>query len=384
MRAMVNHWKLSRLVPAVLALALFAAGCGNGDPEDTAGGAPADGDEASVEPIALNYAGALGPEHPGQRMMEWWVDRVNEYSDIPVEVEIFYSGGLIPFPEIIPGVGDGRADLGYAAPLYNPAEMPLNTIAEVPFLVENLEAQMRAADEFYETSEPFRQEYTDMGVEMLLLFPTGEAVIGSKEPLETIADVQGKQIRSWGRIAEAINQAGGNGIAIEFNEIYESVERGLLDAHVNTVGAIHSSGLYEITPYVYDPGFGAALTLQPLVINKERWDSFPQTVRDAMEQATADYWDEAFNMLEEMEGQACTEMLEAGAQFAIWSEGEQQGWQEIVGDQYSEEWVANMEEQGLPGRAFFDEYTSLVDKYEAEATFLPTAQACAQQTGQAS
>lgn len=381
-----------RLIAGLVVLLLAVAACGDADSPNapTEDDSPQEqetedtsGDSASSdESYTFTVSSIVGPTHPGQKHFEWWADRVKEYTDGRVDFEIVYGGGLLGTTDTIPGVGDGRADMGYAPPQYHPAELPLATLAELPFITRNAEAQMRAANELYENNEAFRQEWNDLGVEVLFFVLAGQTLLASKEPIPGIDALAGKQIRAAGRVAEAIEAAGANAIAIDFVEIYESLERGLLDAATSVpLGAIFSAELYTPAPYIYDPGFGESIVFQSIIMNKETLDGLPDDIRAAMDRATEEYWEAVPEMMLEDEAAACEAMIEAGATFETWPEAERERWPELIGGQQAEEWVEAREAEGLPGEEIFEEYTSLIEQFEEQATYVPAIEACEAASG---
>src|SRR5690606_26036025 len=105
---------------------------------------------------------------------------------------------------------DGRADLGYTGAFYHPRELVLSNMAEIPFLTENVDAQIKAHHEIYTSGGIMQEEFHQNGVHALLFTTIGSAIIGSKEPIETVDDLRGLSIRATGRIAEVFEMVGAN------------------------------------------------------------------------------------------------------------------------------------------------------------------------------
>lgn len=358
------------LMAGAAALSLLVAACGGGE------GSASEGD---VDSVTLVFSSGVGENHPGQRHMRTWAERVTELTDGAVQFEYNYGGSLLPIDEEIPGVGDGRADMAYGSPHYNPTLLPLTTVGELPFITRNAEAQMKAAHDLLQEHEALQAEWQAAGVKPLFQALIGSSLLGSTEELTSIEDLQGLQIRAFGAGAKSYEAAGANVVTIPFPELYESAQRGLVDA-ISGLGftGFHSGQLYQVTPIIHDPGHGESIAFQTIVINQEVYDSLSPEIKEAFDQATEEYYERVADLVTEDEEAACRAMLEDGAEFIVWDDEAVAAWGPLIGDQLQEEWVKSMEDQGLPGRDVLGTYLDLVEKYEAEASYVPAVERCAQ------
>ncbi len=357
------------LMASAAALSLTVAACGS---DGTA-------DEGGVESVTMTFSSGVGENHPGQRHMRTWAERVTELTDGAVEFEYTYGGALLPIDEEIPGVGDGRADMAYGSPHYNPTLLPLTTVGELPFITRNAEAQMKAAHDLLQEHEALQAEWEAAGVKPLFQALIGSSLLGSTEELTSIEDLQGLQIRAFGAGAKSYEAAGANVVTIPFPELYESAQRGIVDA-ISGLGftGFHSGQLYQVTPIIHDPGHGESIAFQTIVINQDLYNSLSPEIKEAFATATEEYYDRVAGLVTEDEEAACRAMLEDGAEFVVWDEAEIDAWGPLIGDELQSNWVKSMEDQGLPGEDVLNTYLELVEKYEAEASYVPAVERCAQ------
>lgn len=366
----MRHMRLAALAAGAASLSLVAAACSSTGAGQQEGG---------VEEVTLSFSSGVGEDHPGQRHMRTWAERVTELTDGAVEFEYTYGGALLPIDEEIPGVGDGRADMAYGSPHYNPSLLPLTTVGELPFITRNAEAQMKAAHDLLQDHDALQAEWEEANVKPLFQVLIGSSLLGGTERLTSIADLKGLQIRAFGAGAKTFEAAGANVVTIPFPELYESAERGLVDA-ISGLGftGFNSGQLSQVTPIIHDPGHGESIAFQTIVINDDVYESLSPEIKDAFATATEEYYTRVADLVSEDEEEACRAMLADGAEFVVWNDEQVEAWGPLIGDELQRDWVESMEDQGLPGEDVLNTYLELVEKYEAESTYVPAVERCAQ------
>lgn len=370
----------------VLALALAACGTEGGapDPDEGATGAPDVGD-ASEEPTApsddseesysLQFTTFVGPGNPTTVAFEWWAEQVEERTGGRVTAEPFYSQALLQGGETLEGVAAGRADLGHVGSAFYP-DLALSMVVGVPFVTRNADAQARAFNQLYQENEDFRAEYEDRGVHVLFFPPNSPNIIGSQEPVASTEDLRNKQIRASGFIGEALQAVGANPIALPSPEIYESLQRGVIDAYSGfTFEYIVDFQLHEVAPHVMDSGLGNYV-ISPVVITKSLWDEMPEDIRSVLTQTSEEYMDVVIGELAELEDSVCDQILEGGGSVGVFPEDEIAEWREAVEDDIYQQWAGDVPGE-VDADAFFAQYTDILEQAEAETEYVPGVERCA-------
>lgn len=361
-----------RLIPIALlsAAALALTGCAGG-------GSDAGDDEnktyklklASYQPPGAAEAVATGK----------WADQIEEATDGRVKIEFFFQEGLLPGAETLQGVGDGRADLGYIADAYYPGELPLTNIAGLPFATSSPEAQGHAFKDLYEQNEAFKQEWENQGVHVLIWAPVPPNAVALKEPAETLDDLDGRKLRVIGYAAEAFQEAGITPVAISQSEVYESLQRGVVDGTSGGSFDILTDRDYqEVAPHFMDLRSGNyALTMN--VINKRTWDGLPADLQDIITEVSDGYLDTYLETLAEHENAACDKLLDAGGTITILDEDEAADWADRTQDAVKASWAKQVESSGsgVDADEFYNAYMGALETYEADATYEPALQRCA-------
>lgn len=342
----------------------------------------ADGaDAAAGETFDLTWTTYLSPENPSSRATEDWMAKVEEHTDGRVSFEQFYAGSLCSATEGLPCARDGRADLAFTSVNFHPAEFPLSNAVAVPFVSTDAQAQLETFSQLYREHEGFRAEHDAQGVHVLFFTSIAPSVMGANEPVASIDDLSGKQVRAIAFMVDALDIIGANPVAIDSPEIYESMQRGLIDVWFAYPmdAAVLDTSLEEVTDYITYPGLGTYVSVHT-VMNDSVWDSLPDDIQQVMTEASAEIEDAFIDDYQvPAEEEACDTILSSGTTFTVWSEDEQQRWEDAIGDTIVESWIAESERLGAPDPAgFLEEYQSLLADFEADSDYVPAANECAE------
>lgn len=308
--------------------ALVLSGCG--------GGGAADGGSDKLE---LDMASFVAPDTGQGQAYEAWMNEVEEASGGGVEITPFWNGELLGAQEIKEGLTDGRAQLGNFSYAYTPTDFPLTQMVEVPFLGDNLGAQVTAMNRLYEENEEFRAEYEDKGIKVLSFVPVAPAVTGTKEPVDSVDWYRGKTVRASGAVAKAVEAVGGTPAPIDVNETYEAMERGTVDAYGGlTLDFMPSTGLYEVGPHIHDAGLGH-FAVTTWAIGLDTWESMSPEQQGILDKASAAFPESVIQTTSEAEDEGCAVVLDAGGSVEEFPEAETAKWEEAIGDDSLNDWI---------------------------------------------
>ncbi len=334
---------------------------------------------ADGETYTLDFASYNVPNAAESRATQQWAKDIEEATDGRVTIRFFFQEALLSGAETLHGVADGRADMGYIATAYYPAELVLSNVVGVPFITDNAEAQARTFMDLYENNEAMRQEWESLGVKVLSWTPVPPNIVALKEPLDGLEGLEGRRIRGYGYVSETLELVGVNSVGISQSEVYEALQRGLLDG---TSGAsldiAVNRGYQEVAPHFVDVNYGNyAMTAN--IINKQVWDEMPQDIRDAINQATENYIQTYLTALEEQEVAACNQLLEAGGNVTLLEASETEAWSTEAVPQIRQLWAQHVasSKPDVDTDAFYEAYTSALGRYEAESSYVSAMARCA-------
>ena len=340
------------------------------------GGSSADADQT----FNLKFASYNVPDAAEAQTTAEWAKDVAEATDGRVKIEFFYQESLLSGVETLPGVADGRADMGYIADAYYPAELPLTTVAGIPFVTSNAEAQGRAFVDLYANNEALTAEWENQGVHVLTWAPVPSNIVAVKEPMVSLDDLEGRKIRGYGYVSQALEAAGASAVGISQSEVYEGLQRGVLDGTSGASLDIAADRDYqEVAPHFVDVNSGNyAMTAN--VINRSVWESMPEGIQDAITEVSAGYLDDYLARLDKVEQAACDELLDAGGDVTLLPESETRAWAEQTGPQIQNQWAEAVASSagGADAEAFYEAYSSTLESYEAESDYESAMERCAE------
>lgn len=340
---------------AAVAGAVALGGCstGNDAAEDTS--------SSSSETYTLDYATYVTESGFSAVTFKMWADAVEEATDGRVKVNLHYGGSLLPAQDILKGVSDGRADMGFAASVYSTAELPLSQLGSVPFASDSFYESTVAFTELYQVNEDLQEEYHRNGVHALTFVPLSPNIVIGKEPMETIESLANKRIRSSGFFDYAVQAAGAIPASVGGGaDVYEALERGTIDAvTVFPIDAAVDFGFADIADYFVIAGAGpTALTAN--VINLEIWEALPDDIKEAIESVNATDIERQFETLAEWVSTRCETAKEAGVTITEFSPTEVKKWRNQLGDTARDAWAAGVTDGDAD--AFYSAFQEQISK----------------------
>ena len=96
--------------------------------------------------------------------------------------------------------------------------------------------------------------------------------------INSLADLQGLKMRIPGLGGEVLKRAGGVPVALPGNEVFTSLQTGVIDA-TEWVGPYNdlALALHTAAKYYYYPGWHEPGPTLEAIINKDAWESLPKT-----------------------------------------------------------------------------------------------------------
>lgn len=345
----------------------------------------AQGGEDCEQVYKARFATNYQPNTAIQDSFEWWTDQVTERTDGCVIFEHFYAEALLPTSEMLPGIGIGQAEAGMVIPVHNPDIAPIGGIHMVPGLGFNHEAHARALGELAATNELFLAEQEELNVKIMAYTNVGAIGIGTKEKVTEASEFNGVQVRSVGSLATLLTKPpfSANPIPLALPEIYQSMERGVIDAYWQLAfDAIPASGLHEIAPWAFYDNVGVYGT-PALGLNMDFYESLPQEYKDVMDEVSAEFYEVQTRIISEYEDKACDVLIEAGGGATVISDADHQTWLNSIGDEPVNQFIATATAAGheqAAAEALVEEFRTLNEKFAAEATYEPGIVRCAERT----
>lgn len=215
-----------------------------------------------------------------------WVKLVDQLvDDEKLTIEFYDGGSLVPAGEVFGAVESGTVQAGADWPGYwagrDSAFSPLATTASLFNAVDyiNWIKEWGGADLYNEVYGKFGMVYLPYGV------TNNESGFRTTEKaIKTIDDLQGLQLRLSGlEQGKLLEKLGGNQVSMAGGEIYQSLERGVIDgAEFSTPNVDFSGGFQQVTKYWSTPGWHQSSSVVGVMINKGAWDALDEETRNKL------------------------------------------------------------------------------------------------------
>ena len=144
-------------------------------------------------------------------------------------------------------------------------------------------------------------------------------------------------------------------------QIYQTMEKGVVDGIGLAWGAYNAFKLYEVTKYHVNPHLAGVAYCA--VLNKNRWNSLSEQDQEIITRVTGKMMPDILNAdVSDQLAKGIKKAKELGQENINLTPEERSKWL-ALGKPVWEKWVQQMEAKGLPGQKVLDETIKLVEKY---------------------
>ena len=240
-----------------------------------------------AQEITLKISHYLPEKHGFQKdFLEVWGKELTEKTHGKVAVEIHGAGSA--FGEATrqaDQVKAGVVDISVGLAGIPRGRFPATSVIELPFLVKDADSGSKALWQLYKEGA-LGSEYDDFKVLALFVHPGG-LIHTIKKPVHTLEDLAGLRLRSPNPAMNAMLESlSATPIGMPPAQIYESLERGVLDGVVTTWDLVGAMRLNELLRYHTDAK--AYTSAFYVVMNKDKYASLPEDVRKAIDELSGD------------------------------------------------------------------------------------------------
>lgn len=270
----------------------FVVAAGAGLTASAAGCLGSSTDGGDGEQITLRHGSIVpGSDTLVADIFGGFVDKVQEYTDGQVEVDLHPGGELADGGGHLRLLRNQSIDIALIAPNYHTDQIPLSNAAALPFAFEDLQAGTQANYDILDML--YEKELEPLGIRPVLtqLQPAYQ-ILTKEEPYIEVEDWAGKNVRSnGGTITKAIEALGASAVEVTAGEIYSSLNQGVADSTLLSPGQTRSFSLEELINHIStNVNMGTAAVLW--CVNEDTWGSLPSNVQDAMNRAGSEMAEE--------------------------------------------------------------------------------------------
>lgn len=206
-----------------------------------------------------------------------FVKNVNDSSDGTIKIEYYPGGGLGRDPaQQLKLVLDGVVDIAFILPSNTPGRFPDNEIVQLPFLINTSEEGSVALWRLFHKG--LLSGYDEIVV--LGLSTTPQYRLHTTFPVNAIADLKGKKIRSGGRVhGELLKALGAAPVGMPAPFVAENIGKGVIDGTLMGFDVTKAFRVVDVTKHHFVTPLG---TLELMIgMNKKVHDQLPEKGRAA-------------------------------------------------------------------------------------------------------
>jgi TRAP-type C4-dicarboxylate transport system substrate-binding protein len=344
---MMKKWMASFMV---LCLVLVMAACGSSETGGSSSKDSGSKEATKEEPkkkVVLKLASHEAPDAFFSKTVTVpFMDRVKELTDGQVEFEFYPSQQLGNVSDYLDLTSQGVTDIAFFIPSYTSDRMPYSSsIAGFPGLFTSSNQGSKAFHELIQQDPVLKKDYLSNGVRPLIGYVTNPYdLFSTKKLAATPGDLKGQQVRSSGAfMSELIKTFGGTPVTIPTPELYEGIEKGIVDQVGQYSTTLESFGLGELLKYgTQGVSFGAGSC--GLIINENKWQSLPENVKKAFQQAAKEVVDSGSKADDEQNKKIIGEWSKT-MEIKTLSDAEKKEWQKKY-KQFNEKWIAEQKKNG--------------------------------------
>ncbi|MDO6458634.1 C4-dicarboxylate TRAP transporter substrate-binding protein [Celeribacter halophilus] len=275
-----------------------------------------------------------------------------------------YGGTVVKPRGVLEGVQLGLGDIGIVTTIFHSSKLPSQAISAVtPFVASDARAVAKAVDEIAREYPAMQAEFE---AQNQVYLATGVVLdtyqLFSKEPVDSIADLEGTKIAGAGmnlRYLEGIENAAG--VRGGLTDFYNMVQTGLVDSAMLWPEAAATFKMAEVAPYMLEADLGAVNT-KTVTVNKDYWETLPEEVKTVLQDVAVAYRDHLSQMAMDKAAESRAAYVEGGGTIMPMSVEARTAWAESMPD-IAAEWAATLDDKGSDGSGMLRAY---LDKLAAD------------------
>ncbi len=219
---------------------------------------------------------------------EVFAKKVSEMTGGKFQISVHAGGELMPPFGVVDGVQNGTVECAHTVPYYFFGKDETFAIGgAIPFGLNS--RQMTAWMQEGNGMKLMREFYKNYNIINFAAGNTGAQMAGwFRKELKSVADVKGLKMRIGGFAGKVLERLGGVPQNIPGGEIYQSLEKGTIDA-AEWVGPYDDQklGFNKVAPNYYYPGWWEGGPQIDLFINQKAYDALSAEYKAIVESAAA-------------------------------------------------------------------------------------------------
>ena len=268
---------------------------------------------AEYPKMKLRYANLVSAQMPTSKADIFVAKELTRRTNGAVQVKMFHGGTLGSSTEMIDLIGSGAVDMGNFIASYVFSRLPMQAFFSMPLAYPDVPTVTKLTRLGWKSSKKLQEDLIENNLYPFLFRGLAVVHIISKKPIRTLGDFKGLKVRSWGIVfPKLLKKFGAVPVNMQFNEVYEGLQRGTIDAALSSYSVAYAYKNFEVAKYLSDINLGAD-SLYCSYINLDLYKSWPQNLKDLFNQICKEAEALSDKTLIGFDQYALAEMQKAGA-----------------------------------------------------------------------
>jgi TRAP-type C4-dicarboxylate transport system substrate-binding protein len=183
-------------------------------------------------------------------------------------------------PEIIRLMRFGAVDIGMGVFAFVAGDDATFEGIDLPGMAADIGRARRIADAYKPVLEQRMAERH--GIKLLATVPYTAQVFFCRAPVQSLADLKGRKIRTRGRnMAELVKAIGAAPVTLPFAEVVTAMQTGVIDCAITGIGSGNAAKWYDVAGYLYDLPVDWSVGFYG--IGLKRWQQLPPEVQQLLQ-----------------------------------------------------------------------------------------------------
>jgi TRAP-type C4-dicarboxylate transport system substrate-binding protein len=237
---------------------------------------------AQDQTVTLNGAVQFNDEHAFNRALLKFEELVKQYYSKPVNFILHRNSSLGLEKQYFEYMAQGKAvDYGIVSPAHMSTFSKAAPFIDAPFLFRDLAHWNKVLDA--DLLKPIADEIAQKADVMLIGYAGGGVRnIFINETKSSLADIKGLKVRVqgapiWSRTFAAV---GMSPTVIAYNEVYNGIQNGVLQAGENEAAGVESMKFYEVAPNLLMTQH--AITIRPICFSGKTFRALPADLQQVV------------------------------------------------------------------------------------------------------
>ncbi|MEL4024262.1 TRAP transporter substrate-binding protein DctP [Lysinibacillus endophyticus] len=256
-------------------------------------GCSSDGEKASVssdgsnqKEMTVRIAYNLPKEHAVGVFFETLADEIEkrtENTSIKLKAQTFSDGQLYNDTQMVDAISQGGVEIGgINAGMITSDSAELLDSFDMPFLFQSWGAEKAAIDSDY--GKLIAEDFEKLNVKLIGWSKYGTSSVYGNHEIKVPDDIKNMKMRSVGKsVTMWLEDVGSSPTSMSSQEVFQAMERKMIDGFVTGNSSIIDRSFYEVTKYAVD--MALTHTSFPAGANLDWWNGLPEDVQQAILEA---------------------------------------------------------------------------------------------------